>query len=304
MKLRFTKMHGLGNDFILIDCLRPEGAGIEPVDLPTVARRLCHRRFGIGADQLLLLSPSGVADFRMGIFNADGSEVEMCGNGIRCVAKYIWDRGLTNKKVIGVETLAGIIRPEKIDDLVRVDMGEPVFDPEKIPLDIRRKSGAGSRKPGEELKAQKSKAVIDYPLQIDDREFKITCVSMGNPHAVIVVDNVSEYPVAYYGPLIENHQLFPKRTNVEFVEVLSRAEIMMRVWERGAGETMACGTGASASAVAAHLKGLTERDVSVRLTGGALRIEWAGDGRVYMTGPAVEVFTGEVDLQSGMMPHP
>jgi diaminopimelate epimerase len=176
-------------------------------------------------------------------------------------------------------------------------MGEPVFDPEKIPVDIRRKLG-------EELKTQKSKPVIDYPLQIDDREFKITCVSMGNPHAVIVVDNVSEYPVAYYGPIIENHQLFPKRTNVEFVEVLSPAEITMRVWERGAGETMACGTGASASAVAAHLKGLTERDVSVRLTGGALRIEWAGDGRVYMTGPAVEVFTGELDLQSGMMPGP
>jgi len=290
-------MHGLGNDFILIDCLRPEGAGIELADLPTVARRLCHRRFGIGADQLLFLSSSGVADFRMGIFNADGSEVEMCGNGIRCLAKYIWDRGLTDKKVIGVETLAGIIRPEKIDDLVRVDMGEPVFDPEKIPVDIRRKSG-------EELKTQKSKPVIDYPLQIDDREFKITCVSMGNPHAVIIVDNVSEYPVPYYGPLIENHQLFPKMTNVEFVEVLSPAEITMRVWERGVGETMACGTGASASAVAAHLKGLTERDVSVRLAGGALRIEWAGDGHVYMTGPAVEVFTGELDLASGMMPGP
>ncbi|HYA31183.1 MAG TPA: diaminopimelate epimerase [Thermodesulfovibrionales bacterium] len=304
MKLGFTKMHGLGNDFILIDCLRPEGAGIELADLPTVARRLCHRRFGIGADQLLFLSSSGVADFRMGIFNADGSEVEMCGNGIRCLAKYIWDRGLTDKKVIGVETLAGIIRPEKIDDLVRVDMGEPVFDPEKIPVDINRKSEVGSQKSGEERKTQKSKPVIDYPLQIDDREFKITCVSMGNPHAVIIVDNVSEYPVPYYGPLIENHQLFPKMTNVEFVEVLSPAEITMRVWERGVGETMACGTGASASAVAAHLKGLTERDVSVRLAGGALRIEWAGDGHVYMTGPAVEVFTGELDLASGMMPGP
>jgi diaminopimelate epimerase len=289
MKITFTKMHGLGNDFILIDCLRLESGGIESADFPALAQKLCHRRFGVGADQLLLLYPSRVADFRMGIFNADGSEVEMCGNGIRCLAKYIWDRGLSEKRAIQVETLAGIKRPERVNGLIRVDMGEPVLEPEKIPVDISQQS---EEQPG----AKNSKPIIDYPLQIGDREFRISCVSMGNPHAVIVADNLSEFPVAYYGPAIGNHRLFPKRTNVEFIEILNRSEIRMRVWERGAGETMACGTGACAAAVAAHLQGLTERSVTIHLSGGDLFIDWAKDAHVYMTGPAVEVFTGTADL--------
>lgn len=294
MKLEFTKMHGLGNDFILIDC-----RGFEPPALRGLAQQLCHRRFGIGADQLLLLYPSDGADFKMRIFNADGSEVEMCGNGIRCFAKYIWDRGLSDKRILEVETIAGIIRPEKVDGLVRVDMGEPIFEPEKIPVKIVPSSKfkvQSSEKENATLNTKHSTPVVDYPLQIDDREFKITCVSMGNPHAVIIVDNVSEFPVAYYGPMIENHSLFPKRTNVEFIEVMSSSEIKMRVWERGSGETMACGTGAAASAVATHLKMLAEKSVTVHLNGGDLSIDWAADNHVYMTGPAVEVFIGAITL--------
>jgi len=287
MKLEFTKMHGLGNDFVLVDC-----RDFDPPALPLLAQKICHRRFGIGADQLLLLYPSKVADFVMRIFNGDGSEVEMCGNGIRCFAKYVWDRELSGKRILEVETMAGIIRPEKVDGLVRVDMGEPVFDPEEIPVNISE----SSKLIAHSSKTQESGILLDYPLQIGDREFKITCVSMGNPHAVIIVDNMAEFPVAYYGPLIENHSLFPRRTNVEFVEVMSPSEIRMRVWERGAGETMACGTGASAAAVAVHLKELTGRSVTVHLNGGDLSIEWAVDNHVYMTGPAVEVFTGAITL--------
>ena len=280
-------MHGLGNDFILINCLQSECNRIGSADLPTLAQTLCHRRFGIGADQLLVLYPSHVAEFRMGIFNADGSEVEMCGNGIRCLAKYIWDRSLSEKRTIQVETPAGIIRPERVNGLIRVDMGEPILEPEKIPVDTRQQPGVKNSKP-----------IVDYPLQTGDREFRITCVSMGNPHAVIVANNLSEFPVAYYGPAIEHHVLFPKRTNVEFIEVLNRSEIRMRVWERGAGETMACGTGACAAAVAAHLQGLTKRNVTIHLNGGDLLIDWNKDSHVYMTGPAVEVFTGAIDLDS------
>ena len=275
--IRFTKMQGLGNDFVLIDCR--EGSLPNPSIL---AKRLCHRRFGIGADQILLVYPSGVADFRMAIFNADGSEVEMCGNGIRCLAKYIWDRGYSAKKVIDVETLAGIKRPERLGSLIKVDMGEPIFEPERIPVRLE----------GNQEKVQK---VIDYPLVVHETQLMITCLSMGNPHAVIFVDKVSSFPVAYYGPLIENHHIFPKKTNVEFIEVLNREEIRMRVWERGVGETMACGSGASAVAVASHVKGLTNRSVTVHLEGGDLTIEWADNNRIFMTGPAVEVFQGEIE---------
>ncbi|HWR58098.1 MAG TPA: diaminopimelate epimerase [Thermodesulfovibrionales bacterium] len=290
----FTKMHGLGNDFVLIDC-----RGLELPGLPKLAEKLCHRRFGIGADQLLLLRSSTVADFRMQVFNGDGSEVEMCGNGIRCLAKYIWERGLSEKRAISVETLAGVMRPEKAGGLVKVDMGEPVFEPEKIPVDIVQSSRfkvQGSEEENAALSTQNSKPIMDYPLKVEDREFKITCVSMGNPHAVIIVDNVKNFPVAYFGPRIESHPLFPRRTNVEFIEVSGPSEIVMRVWERGAGETMACGTGASAVAVACSITGLTARKVTVHLAGGDLAVEWAGDNHVYMTGPAVEVFTGEIDI--------
>jgi len=278
MNLRFTKMHGLGNDFILIDCRDNELSRglINQARLSELSKRLCHRRFGIGADQVLLLYPSAIADFRMVIFNADGSEVEMCGNGIRCFAKYIWDRGLSEKKVLEVETAAGIIRPEKSGELVKVDMGEPVLEGRLIPVNL-------------------DGMVKDFPLTIADRDFRITAVSMGNPHAVIFVDDVETFEVKKYGPLIENHELFPKRINVEFIQVLDSGTLRMRVWERGSGETMACGTGASAVAVASNLRGFTGKRVKVILTGGELVIEWKEDNHVYMTGPAVEVFEGSIN---------
>jgi diaminopimelate epimerase len=302
MKILFTKMHGLGNDFILIDCRDksihfPTGAK----EIGVISRKICHRRFGIGADQLLLLYPSEVADFKMRIFNADGSEVEMCGNGIRCLAKYIWDRNLSDKDILRIETLSGIVRPEKAGEMVNVDMGEPVFDAEKIPVEIVQ---------GSKFEVQSSKTnppsfpftkglegmIIDYPLKIEDREFKITCVSMGNPHAVIFVEDLLRFPVSFYGPLVENHPIFPKRTNVEFIEVINPQEVKMRVWERGSGETMACGTGASAVAVATNIKGLTNRAVTVHLVGGDLLVEWAKDNHVYMTGPVLQVFEGVIEI--------
>ncbi len=291
MRLHFTKMHGLGNDFILID-----NRVLHASDLPELSKKLCHRRFGIGADQLLLLLDSAKADFGMSIFNADGSEVEMCGNGIRCLAKYIWDRGLSGKDVLEIETPAGIMKPEKRGDMVRVDMGLPVFEPGKIPVSLpvpdQPASGGVIHS---DVPEDARHAIVDYPLRIADREFRITCVSMGNPHAVILVDDLADFDVTYYGPLVEHHALFPKRTNVEFIEVVGPAEIHMRVWERGAGETMACGTGASAVAVASHIKGMTGRSVTVHLPGGELMIEWQDKNHVYMTGPAVEVFQGIVE---------
>jgi diaminopimelate epimerase len=273
MKVPFTKMHGTGNDFIVIDCRSldiPDPAGF--------AVKYCHRRFGIGADQVLLLYPSDVADFKMCIYNADGSEVEMCGNGIRCFAKYIWDRNISGKQIFDVETLAGIIRPERSGDNVKVDMGEPVLEPQKIPVNI-----------------QSPAPVIDYPITVGGREFKLTFVSMGNPHAVIFLDeDVWKFPIETYGPLIENHVLFPRRTNVEFVNVANRNKLIMRVWERGSGETLACGTGATATGIAAMIKGLTGKQVSISLSGGDLLIKWAFNNHAYMTGPAVEVFEGVI----------
>ncbi|MCX5717514.1 MAG: diaminopimelate epimerase [Nitrospirae bacterium] len=289
--MNFTKMHGLGNDFILIDCIKQK-FGTKSSELGKLSKKLCHRRFGIGADQILLLYPSRTADFKMRIFNADGSEVEMCGNGIRCLAGYVWSRRLSGKAILNIETPAGIIKPQKKGKLVRVDMGEPIFEPEKIPVKTSSKFKVQSSK----IKNKNSKLIIGYPLKIEDREFRISCVSMGNPHAVIVVDNVMDFPVTYYGPLLEMHEIFPKRTNVEFIEILNPSEIKMRVWERGAGETMACGTGASAAAVASSLKGLTEKNVTVHLTGGDLTIEWAENNHVYMTGPAEEAFSGQIDI--------
>jgi len=274
MNLVFTKMHGLGNDFIVIDC-RDKALSDQLSDISDLSKRLCHRRFGIGADQVLLLYPSPIADFKMVIFNADGSEVEMCGNGIRCFAKYIWDRKLSDKEVLFVETAAGIIKPERAGQMVKVDMGEPVLEGRLIPVNIDGR-------------------VIDFPLKIEDKEFKITAVSMGNPHAVIFVEDVAGFDVKRYGPRIENHELFPRRINVEFIQVLDTERIRMRVWERGAGETMACGTGASAAGVAASLNGVAGRRVNVLLAGGELLIEWKEDNHVYMTGPAVEVFEGSI----------
>ncbi len=271
MKLNFTKMHGLGNDFILIDARNQ--------DLPQLSKfckEYSDRRFGIGFDQALILYPSRSADFMMDIYNADGSQVEMCGNGIRCLAKYIWDRGISGKSELAVETLAGIIRPVKKGDLIQVDMGEPILDGPAIPVNLEGR-------------------IMGHPLHIEDRDFPITCVSMGNPHAVIFMEDIQSFPIDKYGPRIENNTLFPKRINVEFVRVENREEITVRAWERGAAETLACGTGACASAVAAHLNGLTGRNVNVHLPGGDLQINWDDkDNHVYMTGPAVEVYSGTV----------
>jgi diaminopimelate epimerase len=297
VKLAFTKMHGLGNDFVLIDC-RDSGFSDRLPAMGDLSRRLCRRRFGIGADQVLLLYPSEAADFMMKIFNADGSEVEMCGNGIRCFAKYVWDRKISDAETLSVETAAGIIRPERRGEMVRVDMGEPVLEPEKIPVKIVQSSKfevRGSQEDTSRLTPGAS-PVMDLPLKIDDREFKITCVSMGNPHAVIFVGDVGAFDVGRYGPVIESHGLFPNRINVEFVQVLGPDRLKMRVWERGAGETMACGTGASAAAVAANLNRFTGKKVTVSLLGGDLEIEWGGDNRVYMTGPAEEVFEGRMEI--------
>lgn len=284
MKLQFTKMHGLGNDFVILDNLSGRLRSIR-----RLAKLICHRRFGIGADQLLVLSQSRRADFRMIIYNGDGSEAEMCGNGIRCLGKYIWDTVLPNhrklqirlhpdiKKKLSVETAAGVIRIEKAGTLITVDMGEPVLVPKQIPVKLRK--------------------IIGHPVRIGRKAWKITCVSMGNPHAVAVVKDVASAPVDTVGRLLEHHPLFPKRTNVEFIQIISRRRIRMRVWERGAGETMACGTGASASVVAASLLGLTGRTVAVQLPGGKLRIHWSPrDNHVYMTGPAETVFEGVIEV--------
>lgn len=287
MKINFTKMQGLGNDFILIDCLNNE-CEFRNSEFGFIAKKLCDRRFGIGADQLLLLYPSNIADFKMRIFNADGSEVEMCGNGIRCLAKYIWDRNLSHKNTLEIDTPAGIIRPEKAGEMVKVDMGEPILEPEKIPVNIKKSAGSSQQ-------SETPDRIIDYPVQIADKKFKITCISMGNPHAIITVDDLLNFPVTYYGPMIERHHIFPKRTNVEFINVLNPAEITMRVWERGSGETMACGTGASAAAVASNIKGLTGKNVTIHLLRGDLFIEWADNNRIYMTGPAAKVFEGTIE---------
>jgi len=278
-QISFTKMHGLGNDFILID------TRVQKIrNLQRLVPQLCDRRFGIGADQVLVLAESKRADYRMRIFNADGSEVEMCGNGIRCLAKYIWESEITppeirKSDVLSVETPAGIIYPRRDDSMVMVDMGEPVFDPQKIPVKIQ------------------TDRVIDYPLRIKNRRFRINCVSMGNPHAVIILDNIDNIDIHTYGPLIEHHDIFPRRINVEFIQIMDRRNIKVRVWERGSGETLACGTGACASAVISCLLGHTVREVTTHLPGGRLKIRWAeDDNHVYMTGPATKVFDGVIDI--------
>jgi len=273
MKLPFTKMHGLGNDFIVVNCLEENCP-----DLAKHAAKLCDRRFGIGCDQMLVIRPSERADFKMDIYNNDGGQVEMCGNGIRCVAKYLVDHGATSKDELAIETLAGIIRPRLVGDLVEVDMGEPVLEGKDIPTTLEGK-------------------ILNRPLAVDGHSFDITCVSMGNPHCVIFVDDVARAPVTTLGPLIERHPLFPKRTNVEFIQVLGPAELKMRVWERGAGETLACGTGACGALVAAVITGRAQREAVLHLKGGDLRIRWSEkNNRVYMTGPGEEVFTGSIEL--------
>jgi diaminopimelate epimerase len=278
--MKFTKMQGAGNDYVYVNCFE------ERVENPErAAVRVSNRNFGIGSDGLILILPSEKADIRMRMFNADGSESEMCGNGIRCVAKYAFDHGLVAKKEITAETGAGILTLQLFTDgrdrveKVRVNMGAPRLARHEIPM-----LGDGPER------------VVAEPLNILHTTFSITCVSMGNPHCVIFVDDAEGFQVEKYGPLIENHELFPRRTNVEFVRVISPTEVRQRTWERGAGETLACGTGASAVCVAAALNGLTGKKILNHLSGGDLELEWAENGNVYMTGPAVEVFSGEIDI--------
>lgn len=280
--MRFTKMHGAGNDYIYIDCFQEP----MPEDPAGLARRMADRHFGVGGDGLILICPSAVADARMRMFNADGSEAEMCGNGIRCVAKYVYDHGLCRKPALRIETAAGVLAVDlelqggKVSR-VRVDMGSPVLSPERIPTTLP----GNLNLPGN--------AVVDAPLEVGGRTLRVTCVSMGNPHCVTYVDQLSDTWVLQLGPQIERHPCFPRRVNAEFVEVLSPQEARVRVWERGSGETLACGTGASAVCVAGVLTGRTGRRLLAHLLGGDLELHWAEDNHVYLTGPAEEVFSGQ-----------
>ena len=277
--MKFTKMHGLGNDYIYVNCF------LENVDNPAeVSISVSDRHFGIGSDGLIMICPSETADFKMRMFNADGSEGEMCGNGIRCVGKFVYDKGMTHKTIVSVETLAGIKILELFTDgntveKVKVDMGEPILKPALIPMDYN------------------GETFISREIKTGENNYLATCVSMGNPHAVVYVDSVDAVEIEKEGPPMENHKLFPNRVNMEFVEILKNKELKMRVWERGSGETLACGTGACAVLVASVLNSKSDRSNTVRLLGGDLEIEWnEKDNHVYMTGPAVTVFEGEIEI--------
>ena len=277
--MKFTKMHGLGNDYVYVNCFE------EKIDNPpAVARFVSDRHFGIGSDGLIMINPSKTADFEMEMYNADGSRGEMCGNGIRCVAKYVYDYGLTDKTQISVETLGGIkyldltVEDGKVS-LVKVDMGKPELEADLIPIISEREQ------------------VIDEPIEVDGKEYHMTGVSMGNPHAVIYVDDVKGMDLEKIGPKFENHERFPKRINTEFVHCIDRQTVEMRVWERGSGETLACGTGACAVAVSSILNNLTDTQVTVKLLGGDLQIKWDREkDRVFMTGSATVVFDGVIDI--------
>ncbi len=279
-QLTFTKMHGAGNDFVVLDGIANELPPIEPL-----ASKLCDRHFGIGADQLLVVRNSRAADFRMEIFNADGSQVEMCANGIRAFYKFLRDRGHTRADQISVETLSGIVHPAWAGPgRITVDMGLPVLAPAKVPTSLR--NGDGGDGP-----------VLDVPLEVEGETVRVSCVSMGNPHAVVYVDDPDRAPVERLGPAIENHPAFPNRVNVEFVTPLSRSRISQRTWERGTGETLACGSGACAVAVVSMLRNLVDRSVTIELRGGELQLRWDSEAdSVFMTGPAAEVFTGSYPI--------
>lgn len=282
--MNFTKMHGLGNDFILIDCL--DEAHFIPAKLyQSLAVELCDRHFGVGADGLLLVLPSAQADVRMRIINSDGSEAEMCGNGIRCFARYVYEQGIVPKNVMTIETLAGVMVPRILLDQtgqvaqVEVDMGQPILEKADIPM-----VGTGQ--------------AVNETIQIEDKTFQITAVSMGNPHCVIFVDDVKNFPIEYWGPRIEKSAYFPRKTNVEFVQVLNEREVIMRVWERGAAVTLACGTGACATTTACILNNRTGRQICLHLDGGDLQVRWdEADNHLYMTGPATAVFQGQYPLE-------
>ena len=275
--MKFTKMQGCGNDYVYIDCFN------EKVSNPgELAKRISDRRFGVGSDGLILIKPSEKADFTMEMYNADGTQGQMCGNAIRCVGKYVYEHGMTDKTSLAIETLAGIkyleltVKGALYVQEVTVDMGVPKFHPSQIPANI------------------KGEQIVDWPIVVDGKEYRITAVSMGNPHAVVFVESTKDFPVCEIGPMFENHVCFPERINTEFVEVLNRSTVRMRVWERGSGETWACGTGASATAVACILNGFTDTEVTVCMLGGDLRIRYDRESQhVFMTGPAVTVFEGD-----------
>ena len=276
--MKFSKWQGCGNDFVLINCLQDKVA-----DYAAFAPEVCDRHYGVGADGILVVEPSSKADFRMRIFNTDGSEAEMCGNGIRCFARYLYDFHLTDKKEFTVETGAGVLVPRLIfegDTVsgVRVDMGEPILEGDEIPV-----KGFGHSH------------VVNETLTVKGKDYAMTCVSMGNPHCVIYVDDAEGFPIHELGSSFEHHPAFPRKTNTEFVEVKDRGHVRMRVWERGAAVTLACGTGSCATAVAGVLTGRTDRSVEVQLDGGTLHVEWdEASNHVFMTGPAELVFTGEL----------
>ena len=283
MKVKFDKINGIGNDYIFIDCINQD---LSKFDLPELTRKLSNRNHSIGSDGLILLQKSEVADFKMTYFNDDGSPSEMCGNGMRGFTKFIYDNGLSNKKQFNIETLAGIIKPEIIEldennkvKTVRINMGNPIFEGLKIPTNLDKPK------------------ILNYPLTIDGNNFKINAISMGNPHGVIFVDEITDYQVLELGPKIQKLDLFPNSANIEFIKVISKNELEMRVYERGSGETLACGTGACASAVAAISNGLTNRKVLIHLLGGDLEVEWdEKTNDVFLTGPVELNFKGEVEI--------
>ena len=286
--MKFTKMHGCGNDYVYVDCTKE----VIP-NISETAIRVSDRHFGIGSDGLILIKASDVADFEMDMYNADGSRGKMCGNGIRCVAKYVYDHGLTDKTTITVNTLSGIktlkltVEDGKVSK-VRVDMGEPELIPAQVPVKASVFGWADDRR----------EAIVAEPLEIKGRSYDITCVSMGNPHCITFIEeDVRDFPLEAVGPVFEKHELFPERVNTEFINVIDKDHLRMRVWERGSGETLACGTGACAVAVASYLNGFTGRSVDIELLGGHLEVVYdEKTNHVFMTGPATEVFSGEIDL--------
>ena len=288
MKFKFTKMQGCGNDYIYVNGFTEKIPQEEKTEL---VRHISDRHFGIGGDGVIFINPSSEADFEMEMYNADGSRAEMCGNGIRCVAKYVYDKGLTDKTDISVISCGQIkylqlFLKEGRVDTVRVNMGAPELRPERIPV-----TGAEAGMPLEKER------IVNAPIIVQGKEYKMTCVSMGNPHAVIFLEDVTNLEIEQIGPYFENHERFPKRINTEFVKVLDKKTVQMRVWERGTGETLACGTGCCATVVACILNGLTDEKVTVKLLGGEIEIEWDREANlVYMTGPAVTVFEGEYDV--------
>lgn len=279
--LNFTKMTGLGNDYIYVDCTD----GTKLHNIPEMAKKLSERHFGIGADGLILIDKpdNDNADFKMRIFNSDGSEAEMCGNGIRCVAKFVHDHKLSENDKIAIDTLAGVKKVKIIENEIGecneaiVDMGEPIFQDTNIPYDVYEPFNK------------------DLDIDVEDKKMRFTVVSMGNPHAVTFVENLEQLPIEKYGSIIENSPIFPNRTNVEFVQIIDKNNIKVRVWERGAGETLACGTGASAAVVASGINGYTDENVTVTLPGGKLQIEWGKDNHIYLQGPATTVYEGKIE---------